>query len=102
MLEATERIERSVAGLDRTAFLADERTPGVVVRNLEILGESAPHPPDDLEARTSDLQRPPIVGLRNRVVHGPLAVDLELVRRIVVNDLPGLVSRLRALRDSLD
>jgi uncharacterized protein with HEPN domain len=42
-----------------------------------------------------------IIGLRNRVVHGYFAVDLELVWRIVVSDLPILTSRLRALRGSL-
>ena len=57
--------------------------------------------PDDFKAGTPDLEWPRIVGLRNRVVHGYFAVDLEIVWRIVVSDLPDLVSRLRALRDSL-
>lgn len=101
MLEATERIERYVAGMDQPAFLADEKTSDAVVRNLEILGEAAAHVPDDFRASTSELEWPRIVGLRNRVVHGYFAVDLELVWRIVVSDLPALASRLRTLRDSL-
>lgn len=87
----------------RTGFLAEERTSDAVVRNLEIPAEAAAHAQDDLVARPQGLEWPLIVDLaKNRVVHGPLAVDLELVRRIVVNGLPGLVSRLRAARDSLD
>lgn len=101
MLEAAERIERYVVGLDQPGFLADEKTSDAVVRNLEILGEAAAHVPDDFKARTPDLEWPRIVGLRNRVVHGYFAVDLEIVWRIVVSDLPDLVSRLRALRNSL-
>ena len=101
MLEAAERIERYVGGLDQPGFLADEKTSDAVVRNLEIFGEAAAHVPDDFRARTPELEWPRIIGLRNRVVHGYFAVDLELVWRIVVSDLPGLVSRLRALRDSL-
>ena len=57
--------------------------------------------PAEFRSSTSELEWSRIVGLRNRVVHGYFAVDLELVWRIVVSDLPGLVSRLRALRDSL-
>lgn len=101
MLEATERIERYVVGLDQAGFLADEKTSDAVVRNIEILGEAAAHVPDDFKASTPDLEWTRIVGLRNRVVHGYFAVDLELVWQIVVSDLPGLVSRLRATRDSL-
>ena len=101
MLEATERIERYVVGLDQLGFLADEKTSDAVVRNLEIPGEAAAHVPEDFKVRTPDLEWPRIVGLRNRVVHGYFAVDLELIWRIVVSDLPSLVSRLRALRDSL-
>jgi hypothetical protein len=47
MLEATERIERYVAGMDQPAFLADEKTSDAVVRHLEILGEAAAHVPDE-------------------------------------------------------
>ena len=101
MLEATGRIERYVAGIDRAAFLVDEKTSDAVVRNLEILGEPAAHVPDEFRASSLELEWPRIVGLRNRVVHGYFAVDLELVWRIVVSDLPALASRLRSLRDSL-
>jgi uncharacterized protein with HEPN domain len=58
--------------------------------------------PDEFRASTPELEWPRVVGLRNRVVHGYFAVDLELVWRIVVSDLPALASRLRSLRDSLD
>lgn len=37
---ALARIERYIAGLDRAQFLADEKTIGAVVRNLEIIGEA--------------------------------------------------------------
>jgi len=101
MLEATERIERHVVGLDQSGFLADEKISDAVARNLEILGKAAAHVPDDFKARTPDLEWPRIVGLRNRVVHRHFAVDFELVWRIVVSDLPSVASRLRTLRNFL-
>jgi uncharacterized protein with HEPN domain len=88
-------------GLDQPGFLADERTSDAVVRNLEILGAAATHVPDDFKASEPDLEWPRIVGLRNRVVHEYFAVDLELVWRIVVSDLPSVASRLRTLRNFL-
>lgn len=70
MLEAIERIDRYVAGIDQPAFLADDKTADAVVRNLEVLGEAAAHVPEDFGASTSDVDWPQIVGLRNRMVHG--------------------------------
>ena len=101
MLEATERIERYVVDLDQPGFIADEKTSDAVVRNLDILGEAAARVPDDFKASTPDLESPRIVSLRNRVVHGCFAVNLELVWRLVVSGLPSVASRLRTLRDSL-
>lgn len=101
MLEAMERIDRYTTDLDLSAFLADEKTSDAVVRNLEIVGEAAAHVPAEYWATVPDVESAKIVGLRNRVVHGYFAVDLELVWRIVKSDLPPLTSRLRALLDSL-
>ena len=38
MREAMQRIARYTAGMDVTAFLADEKTTDAVVRNIEIIG----------------------------------------------------------------
>ena len=40
-LERIARIERFVAGVEREAFLRDEKTADSVVRNLEVIGEAA-------------------------------------------------------------
>lgn len=45
MLERIGRVERYVTGLDRAAFLRDDKTSDSVVRNLEVLGEAANRPP---------------------------------------------------------
>lgn len=96
-LEAIERIDRYTTGLDLSAFLADEKTSDAVVRNLEIVGEAAAHVPASYGAAGPDVESARIVGLRNGVVHGSFAVDLELVWQIVKSDLPPLASRLRPL-----
>ena len=41
IVEAIDRIQRYVAGLDEQGFLRDEKTQDAVVRNFEILGEAA-------------------------------------------------------------
>jgi uncharacterized protein with HEPN domain len=38
-----EKMKRYTSGLDRDAFLADEKTYDAVVRNIEIIGEATQH-----------------------------------------------------------
>lgn len=40
-----------------------------------------------------------IVATRNRLIHGYLGIDNDTVWSIVVDDVPPLLQRLRALRD---
>lgn len=41
MLEAAEKVARYTGDLEKSAFLADEKTRDAVIRNLEIVGEAA-------------------------------------------------------------
>jgi uncharacterized protein with HEPN domain len=41
ILQRARRIVRHMEGLDREAFLTDDKTSDSVVRNLEVIGEAA-------------------------------------------------------------
>lgn len=98
MLERIERIHRFTAGLEREAFLNDEKTIDSVVRNLEVLGEAASRLPEDFRGRNATIPWRKIVGLRHRIVHQYFDVDLELVWEIVQSELPTLEEQLRRLK----
>ena len=51
MLEAIGRIEEFVQGIDLDGFRKDRKTSDAVVRNLEIIGETARNVPDDVADR---------------------------------------------------
>ena len=96
--EAIEKIERYVAGLDRDAFLNDEKTIDSVVRNLEIIGEAANRLPENFRTQHSEIEWRKIIGLRNRVVHGYFSIDIEIVWEILQKDLPSFKSKLSSIR----
>lgn len=100
MLEAAEKAEHFVAGMDFAAFKGDEKTAFAVVRALEIIGEAARHIPEPLRKRYPKVPWEDIVGMRNIVVHGYFNVDLEVIWRTVQDDLPPLRASLaRILAD---
>lgn len=100
MLQAIERINRYVAGLDQAGFLANDEKQDAVIRNIEILGEAAnnirQHHPDFAVAH-ADIPWDDIYLMRNRVAHGYFSVDLDIVWRTIRNELPGLERSVRSL-----
>ncbi|MFN2230808.1 MAG: DUF86 domain-containing protein [Anaerolineae bacterium] len=83
---------KSRADLDRDRVLQLALT-----RLLEIIGEAARRVPDDQCARYPQIPWPQIVSLRNRLIHGYDAVDMDILWQVVVQDLPPLISALEAI-----
>ena len=102
MLERIGRIERFLTGLERDAFLRDEKTADSVVRNLEVIGEAASRLPQEFREQHAGIPWRQIVGLRHRIVHEYFDVDLDLVWTIACTELSPLKAQLRALHDALE
>jgi len=92
---ACEAIE-FVQGMDK----ADRRTQHAVIRCLTIIGEAATK---IMEAHAGFVEVHPEVpwlkirGMRNRVVHGYLDINLDTVWDTALTDLPALLARLPAV-----
>lgn len=97
MRVAIGRIERYTAGLDREAFLQDEKTVDAVVRNLEVRGVAARQMPSKFLGQHPEIPWPLIAGLRNRIVHDYFGLDLQIIWEIVSHDLPSLKVQLENL-----
>jgi uncharacterized protein with HEPN domain len=87
--EAIERIEAYVAGSTKNAFLKDLKTQDAVIRQLAVLGEAANQVPAQ-SVQDSPIPWHAIVGMRHRLVHDYMGVDLEIVWTTVKQELPKL------------
>ncbi len=74
---------RAALNIDRVLSLA-------LVRLLEIVGEAANRIPAEVQDRYPEIPLREIIGLRNRLIHGYGAIDLDIVWRIITADLPAL------------
>jgi uncharacterized protein with HEPN domain len=97
MLGAIERIRRYVGRTRRSGFLRNALLQDAVIRNIEIVGEAAGRVSAELTARTPDIPWREIVGMRHRLIHGYLEVNLDTVWEVVERDLPALKDSLRAV-----
>lgn len=64
-----------------------------LLKLVETVGEAANRVSDKTKQKHSTIPWPQIVGVRNRLVHGYDAVNLDILWKIIRNDLPHLNHR---------
>ena len=94
--DAIHDIEAYTAG-GRDAFMSDRMQQDAVIRKFEIIGEAVKHLSEETTKRRPDILWKRIAGMRNRLTHDYLGVDLALVRTTVERDVPRLRSAVDAL-----
>lgn len=97
MLEAIARIRRYVGRTRRAGFLRNALLQDAVIRNIEIVGEAAGRVSAELTGRATAIPWREIVGMRHRLIHGYLQVNLDTVWEVIERDLPALERDLRSL-----
>jgi uncharacterized protein with HEPN domain len=102
MLDHAQETVTLVQGKTRADLDADRLLNLALVRLLEIIGEAANRIPKTEQARYPQIPWPQIVSLRNRLIHGYDAVDLDIVWQIVTQDMPGLITSLEEIVSSLN
>jgi len=82
MIEAAQLACGYVEGLDKIEFIADKRTQQAVILNLVFIGEAATKLLRDYGQfldRHPDLPWRSMKGMRKRIAHGYLEINLEVV-----------------------
>lgn len=97
MLACGEKVISYTEGMTQADFIADTRTYDAVLRNLELIGEAATHVPVGVRESNPQIEWRSIIGVRNRVAHGYLGIDDDVVWDIVQTAVPRLLSELRRL-----
>ncbi len=95
--EAIGAIRSYIAGLDRTAFLADALRQDAVAMRIQIVGESARRLLAGERAEAPEIDWPQIVALRNRISHDYRSTNFEVVWEIVTSELDALDAAVRRM-----
>jgi uncharacterized protein with HEPN domain len=97
IIEAMDKAEIAIAGVDYDRFAADFMINFVVVRALEIVGEAAKRLPMSLRNQYPHIPWREMAGMRDRIIHGYDTVDLEVVWEVVTEDIPQVKPQLRQI-----
>src|ERR671922_283012 len=87
ILDAVESAEQFTAGMDFDAFVADKKTTFAVIRALEIVGEATKRIPDAFRQRYPEVPWRQMAGMRDKLSHDYISVNLRRVFDTVHTDL---------------
>lgn len=89
MLDCVAAIQDYTAGLSQAAFEDDAKTVDAVLRRLEVLGEAAGRLLR-LNKSFPSLALREVYDMRNALIHGYDGIDVSVVWKTVLRDIPAL------------
>ena len=97
ILDSGTAILEFVKGLTFEEFCNDRKTYSAVIREFEIIGEAVGKLPDELKGNRRDVEWQDIKDFRNLLSHEYFGVDLEIVWKIIEDDLPVLMNAIKEM-----
>lgn len=95
ILESVQRIEKFIGMMDYQSFAGDDKTIAAVLHELMIIGEAATATSQKFREKHPEIPFYEMIGMRNRIVHEYLEVNLETVWQTYEKDLPELKRYLK-------
>jgi uncharacterized protein with HEPN domain len=97
---AARNVLAFTAQTDRADFLDDVKTQSAVLYQFAVIGEAVKRLSPEFRARYPDVPWRRIAGMRDRLIHGYDAVDLQTVWDAIEQDVPALLARLEPMTPS--
>lgn len=97
ILEAIGRIQTYTSGKNKDAFLHAPLLQDAVIRNIEVIGEAANRLSPAFVSAHGTVPWADIAGMRHRLIHGYMAVNLQTVWNVVERELPLLEKQIRLI-----
>ena len=100
IFDTIEKIEGFTQEISFEEFAEDEMRVFAVVRALEIVGEAAKNIPVDVKENYPSVPWKEMAGTRDKLIHLYFGVNLSVVWKTIVKDLPPLKEQIfEILRD---
>jgi len=97
IMKAAEDIETFTTGMSFEEFVDDDKTISAVLYKFAIMGEATKMLPDQVRAQHPDIPWRSIAGLRDKVIHGYIGVDYELLWETIELKLPIVIRGLHTI-----
>jgi len=102
ILQAAEAIRDFTQGMSREAFVDDDKTLSAVLYKFAVMGEATKLLPEQIRVQYPDIPWRSIAGLRDKVIHGYIGVDYELLWETIIKKIPLVIDGLHTILDDAE
>ena len=100
MLDAAREVLSFSQNETRASLDTERMLTLSIVKDLEIIGEAASKVTKKCREETPQIPWQNIVSMRNRLIHAYFDINLDIVWKTVIDDLPPLMSELEKIVES--
>lgn len=97
ILDAITRIEEYTVRIEYEDFMENNLIQDGVIRQVEIIGEAAKRVSNRIREKYLDIPWKDMAGMRDKLIHDYLGVDMDALWDTVEYDIPVLKSKLKDL-----
>ena len=97
ILNAISRINEYTEKKEYQYFIENHLVQDGVIRQIEIIGEATKRLSDEIKKKYPDIPWKDMAGMRDKLIHNYLGVDIDAVWDTVENDIPTLENKLKDL-----
>jgi uncharacterized protein with HEPN domain len=97
ILDCIRKIKEFSEGLSFKEFSGNELVQDAIIRNIEIIGEASKKISSDTKQTYFEISWKEIAGMRDKLIHDYLGVDVEVVWRTIKEDIPILERQIREI-----
>jgi uncharacterized protein with HEPN domain len=98
ILDSSKKILDYTSSMLFEQFAGDNKTIDAVIRNFEIIGEASNLLPDDFKNQYPSIDWHRIRGFRNRIVHDYFGIDLQIIWKIIGEQIPSLIVEIEKMQ----
>ncbi len=102
ILNCTNKIIEYTKDLNEKSFLENSLIQDAVIRNLEIIGEATKKINDDFKNKYPEFEWKKMAGMRDKLIHDYIGVDIWAVWRVVEKYIPTYNSLLQEIIEQED
>lgn len=98
--DSCQQILEYISGYDYSKLQEDKKTISALLRELSVIGEAARKTTENFRQKHPQIPWNKIFGMRNRLVHDYLGIQLSIVWQTVQEDIPDLLKITQEILDS--
>jgi uncharacterized protein with HEPN domain len=100
MLDAARETLSFIEGKSRIDLNTNRMLVLSLVKDVEIIGEAASKVSQETIEKIPQIPWAKIIGMRNRLIHAYFEVDLDVLWKTVIDDIPPLIEELEKVVSS--